>query len=134
MMCDILLASPTAVFGQPEMNVRVVSLVPAERAAWGHSRHGWLAIHHARARQVEGDGDGLDRWQHDGQGGRALWPRVARRWWCAGRASGRSDARTEGEDEVVKEAIRVAEKIASKGALAVQAGKEAVLASAPRRR
>lgn len=22
MMCDILLASPTAVFGQPEMNVR----------------------------------------------------------------------------------------------------------------
>ena len=29
---------------------------------------------------------------------------------------------------MIKEAVRVAEKIASKGALAVQAGKEAVLA------
>ena len=131
MMCDILLASPTAVFGQPEMNVRAqhcdrrslrqLGVIPG----MGGSQYTTLALGKSRAMEMILTGGNMTAKEAEHFG---LVSRVV-----GGAHTGEMAAltgRAEGEDEVVKEAIRVAEKIATKGALAVQAGKEAVLASA----
>jgi enoyl-CoA hydratase len=100
MMCDIILASPTANFGQPEINLGVIP------GAGGTQR---LTRAIGKSRAMEAILTGSNILAED-----------AARWGLISRV-------VEGdEDEVVKEAIKVATKIASKGRVSVQAGKEAV--------
>lgn len=100
MMCDIILASPTANFGQPEINLGVIP-------GGGGSQRLTRAIGKSRAMEAILTGSGITAQQ-------------ASEWGLVSRVV------PEGEGEVVKEAIKVAQKIASKGAISVQAGKEMV--------
>ncbi|GAA97960.1 hypothetical protein E5Q_04640 [Mixia osmundae IAM 14324] len=100
MMCDIVLASPTAVFGQPEINLGVIP-------GGGGTQRLTHAIGKSKAMEIVLTGKNFSAQE-------------AADWGLISRVVG------EGEGEVLQEAIKVAEKIASKGSLAVQAGKEAV--------
>jgi enoyl-CoA hydratase len=99
-MCDIILASPTAQFGQPEINLGVIP------GAGGSQR---------LARMI-----GKSRAMEMVLTGRNVSAQEAEKWGMVSRIVG------EGEGEVVREAIAMGVAIASKSQIAVQAGKEVV--------
>ncbi|KAF8498833.1 ClpP/crotonase-like domain-containing protein [Hysterangium stoloniferum] len=103
MMCDIILASPTATFGQPEIKL---GIIPGA----GGTQRLTHAIGKSRAMELI-------------LTGRNFSAKEAETWGLVSRVV---DA---GEGEVVKEAIKVAAIIASKGRISVQAAKEAVNAA-----
>lgn len=100
LMCDIILASPTAKFGQPEINLGVIP-------GGGGSQRLIHAIGKSRTMELV-------------LTGRNFTAQEASDWGMISRVVG------EGEGEVVKEAVNMAAQIASKSQLAVQAGKEVV--------
>lgn len=100
MMCDIILASPTAKFGQPEINL---GIIPAA----GGTQRLTRAIGKSRAMELV-------------LTGRNFSAQEAEQWGLVSRIVG------EGEGEVLKEAVKLASTISSKGRIAVQAAKEAV--------
>ncbi|KIJ43008.1 hypothetical protein M422DRAFT_170455 [Sphaerobolus stellatus SS14] len=100
MACDIILASPTAVFGQPEINL---GIIPGA----GGTQRLTHAIGKSRAMEIV-------------LTGRNFSAKEAEAWGLVSRVVG------EGEGEVVKEALKMASTIASKGRISVQAAKEAV--------
>jgi enoyl-CoA hydratase len=99
-MCDIILASPTAKFGQPEVNLGTIP-------GGGGSQRLAHAIGKSRTMEMV-------------LTGRQVSAQEAEKWGLVSRVVG------EGEGEVVKEAIEMAKTIASKGQIAVQAAKEVV--------
>ncbi|KAG7449606.1 enoyl-CoA hydratase [Guyanagaster necrorhizus] len=103
LMCDIILASPTAKFGQPEINLGVIP-------GGGGSQRLTNAIGKSRAMELI-------------LTGRTFTAQEAEKWGMVSRVVG------EGEGEVVKEAVAVAKEISSKGKIAVQAAKEVVNAA-----
>jgi enoyl-CoA hydratase len=103
LMCDIILASPTAKFGQPEINLGVIP------GGGGSQRLAHL-VGKSRAMEMV-------------LTGRTITAQEAERWGMVSRVV------AEGEGEVVKEAIAMAKEIASKSQIAVQAGKEVVNAA-----
>ncbi|KAH9485229.1 Enoyl-CoA hydratase, mitochondrial [Psilocybe cubensis] len=103
LMCDIILASPTAKFGQPEINLGVIP-------GGGGSQRLIHAIGKSRTMELV-------------LTGRMFSAQEASQWGMVSRVVG------EGEGEVVKEAITMAKEIASKSQIAVQAGKEVVNAA-----
>jgi enoyl-CoA hydratase len=103
LMCDIILASPTAKFGQPEINLGVIP-------GGGGSQRLIHAIGKSRTMELV-------------LTGRNFTAQEASDWGMVSRVVG------EGEGEVVKEAVNMAAQIASKSQLAVQAGKEVVNAA-----
>ncbi|CAL1709487.1 unnamed protein product [Somion occarium] len=103
LMCDIILASPTAIFGQPEINLGVIP-------GGGGTQRLIRAIGKSRTMELV-------------LTGRNFSAAEAETWGLVSCVVG------EGEGEVVKEAVKMASRIASKGRLAVQAGKEAVNAA-----
>jgi len=100
MMCDIILASPTAKFGQPEINLGIIP-------AGGATQRLTHAIGKSRAMEII-------------LTGRNFSAEEAEKWGLISRVVG------EGEGVVVKEAVEMAKTIASKGQIAVQAAKETV--------
>jgi enoyl-CoA hydratase len=102
-MCDIILASPTATFGQPEINLGVIP-------GGGGSQRLAKIIGKSRAMELV-------------LTGRNFSAQEAERWGIVSRVV------DEGEGVVLKEALAMAGKIASKGRIAVVAGKEAVNAA-----
>jgi enoyl-CoA hydratase len=100
LMCDIILASPTAKFGQPEINLGVIP-------GGGGSQRLVHAIGKSRAMELV-------------LTGRNITAEEAEKWGIVSRIVG------EGEGVVVKEAVEMAKTIASKSQIAVQAGKEVV--------
>lgn len=100
LMCDIILASPTAKFGQPEINLGVIP-------GGGGSQRLIHAIGKSRTMELV-------------LTGRNISAQEAAQWGMISRIVG------EGEGEVVKEAVKMAKEIAGKSQLAVQAGKEVV--------
>ncbi|GAA5884518.1 hypothetical protein JCM3774_000856 [Rhodotorula dairenensis] len=102
MMCDIILASPTAVFGQPEINLGVIP-------GAGGTQRLTHAIGKSRAMELVLTGGNFSAQQ-------------ASEWGLVSRV-------VEEGSSVVDEAVKVAGKIAGKGMLAVQAGKEGVNAA-----
>lgn len=103
-MCDIILASPTAKFGQPEINLGVIP-------GGGGSQ---------RLAQVIGKSRTMEMVLT----GRMVSAQEAAGWGIVSRVV------ADGEGEVVKEAVAMAKEIASKSQIAVQAGKEVVNAGA----
>jgi enoyl-CoA hydratase len=99
-MCDIILASPTAKFGQPEINLGVIP-------GGGGSQRLTRAIGKSRSMELI-------------LTGRTISAHEADRWGLVSRVVG------DGEGEVVKEALAMAKAIASKGQVAVQAAKSTV--------
>lgn len=102
-MCDIILASPTAVFGQPEINLGVIP-------GGGGTQRLVRAIGKSRTMELTLTGRNFSAVE-------------AESWGVVSRVV------AEGEGQVVKDAVQMAETIAKKGRLAVQAGKEAVNAA-----
>ena len=100
LMCDIILASPTAKFGQPEINLGVIP-------GGGGSQRLIHSIGKSRTMELV-------------LTGRVFSAQEAEKWGMISRVVG------EGEGEVVKEAVSMAREIASKSQIAVQAGKEVV--------
>lgn len=98
-MCDIILASPTATFGQPEINLGVIP------GGGGTQR---------LARTI-----GKSKTMELVLTGRNFSAAEAERWGVVSRV-------VEGEGKLVEEAVKMATTIASKGRVAVMAGKEAV--------
>ncbi|TFK74526.1 ClpP/crotonase [Pluteus cervinus] len=103
LMCDIILASPTAKFGQPEINLGVIP------GGGGSQRLASLI--------------GKSRTMEMVLTGRMISAQEAEKWGLVSRVV------PEGEGEVVKEAVKVATEIASKSQIAVQAAKEVVNAA-----
>ncbi|EIW53719.1 enoyl-CoA hydratase [Trametes versicolor FP-101664 SS1] len=103
LMCDIILASPTAVFGQPEISIGVIP-------GGGGTQRLAHAIGKSRTMELV-------------LTGRNFSAQEAAAWGVVSRVVG------EGEGVVLKEAIELAQVIASKSAIAVQAGKESVNAA-----
>ncbi|PIL29371.1 hypothetical protein GSI_09422 [Ganoderma sinense ZZ0214-1] len=103
LMCDIILAAPSATFGQPEINIGVIP-------GGGGTQRLVHAIGKSRTMELT-------------LTGRNFSAKEASDWGLVSRVVG------EGEGEVVKEAVAMASVIASKSAIAVQAGKEAVNAA-----
>ncbi|KAF8637947.1 hypothetical protein AX16_010580 [Volvariella volvacea WC 439] len=103
LMCDIILASPTAKFGQPEINLGVTP------GGGGSQRLAHL-IGKSRAMEMC-------------LTGRMVGAKEAENWGLVSRVVG------EGEGEVVKEAVAMAKEIASKSQIATQACKEVVNAA-----
>lgn len=102
MMCDVILASPTANFGQPEINLGVIP-------GAGGSQRLTKALGKSLSMELVLTGRGLSAAEAEKHG---LISRVV----------------PEGSD-VVAEAIKVALQIGKKGQIAVQAAKEAINAS-----
>ncbi|KAG6866659.1 hypothetical protein C0991_000769 [Blastosporella zonata] len=98
LMCDIILASPTAKFGQPEINLGTIP------GGGGSQR---------LARIV-----GKSRTMEMVLTGRMISAQEASDWGIVSRVV------SEGEGEVVKEAIAVGKMIASKSQISIQAAKE----------
>ncbi|KAG6886297.1 hypothetical protein C0993_006707 [Termitomyces sp. T159_Od127] len=98
LMCDIILASPTAKFGQPEINLGTIP-------GGGGSQRLARIIGKSRTMEMV-------------LTGRMISAQEASEWGLVSRVV------KEGEGEVVKEAISVGKEIASKSQVAVQAGKE----------
>ncbi|KAJ7782819.1 enoyl-CoA hydratase [Mycena metata] len=103
LMCDIILASPTAKFGQPEINLGVIP------GGGGSQRLAHII--------------GKSRTMEMVLTGRNISAQEAEQWGMVSRVVG------DGEGQVVKEAIEMAKTIASKSQIAVQAGKEVVNAA-----
>ncbi|KAJ8518045.1 hypothetical protein ONZ45_g4848 [Pleurotus djamor] len=103
LMCDIILASPTAKFGQPEINLGVIP-------GGGGSQRLTHAIGKSRAMEII-------------LTGRQFSALEAEQWGMVSRVV------EEGEGAVVKEAVSMAKEIASKSQIAVQAAKEVVNAT-----
>lgn len=99
-MCDIILAAPSAKFGQPEINLGVIP-------GGGGSQRLVHAIGKSRTMELV-------------LTGRNFSAQEASDWGMVSRVVG------EGEGEVVKEAVKMAKEIASKSQITVQAGKEVV--------
>jgi enoyl-CoA hydratase len=99
-MCDIILASPTAKFGQPEINLGVIP-------GGGGTQRLTRIVGKSRAMELM-------------LTGRNFSAEEAERWGMVSKVVG------PGEGEVVREALEMAKVIASKGQVAVQAGKEAI--------
>jgi Enoyl-CoA hydratase/isomerase len=99
-MADILLAAPSAKFGQPEVNLGTIT-------GGGGSQRLAQAVGKSRAMELT-------------LTGRVWTAQEAVAWGMASRIAG------EGEGAVVREAIALAAEIAGKSQLAVQAQKEAV--------
>jgi enoyl-CoA hydratase len=101
-MADILLAAPSAKFGQPEVNIGTIT-------GGGGSQRLARAVGKSRAMELTLTG--------------RMWnAEEAVAWGMASRVAG------EGEGAVVREAIALAVEIAGKSQLVVQAQKEAVTA------
>lgn len=103
LMCDIVLASPTAKFGQPEINLGVIP-------GGGGSQRLAQVIGKSRTMELV-------------LTGRNITAKEAENWGIVSRVVG------EGEGQVVKDAVEMAKVIASKSQVAVQAGKEVVNAA-----
>ncbi|PFH52054.1 hypothetical protein AMATHDRAFT_74544 [Amanita thiersii Skay4041] len=103
LMCDIILASPTAKFGQPEINLGVIP------GGGGSQR---LAKIIGKSRSMELC-----------LTGRTISAQEADKWGIVSRIVG------EGEGQVVKEAVAMAKEISSKSQIATQAVKEVVNAA-----
>jgi len=99
LMCDIILASDTAKFGQPEINLGVIP-------GGGGSQRLAQTIGKSRTMELV-------------LTGKMITAQEADKWGLVSRV-------VEGEGEVVKEAVSVAKEIASKSQIATQAGKEVV--------
>lgn len=99
-MCDIILASPTAKFGQPEINLGVIP------GAGGSQRLAQL-VGKSRAMEIC-------------LTGRIFTAEEADKWGMISRVVG------EAEGQVVKDAVLMAKEIASKSQIAVQAAKEVI--------
>lgn len=97
-MCDIILASPTAVFGQPEINLGTIP-------GGGGTQRLTHAVGKSRAMELMLTGRNFSAVE-------------AEKWGVVSKI-------VEGKP-VVEEAIEMAKVIAGKGQLAVQAAKEAV--------
>lgn len=95
-MCDIILASPTAVFGQPEVNI---GIIPGA----GGTQRLVRAIGKSRAMELV-------------LTGRPFSAAEAAAWGLVSRVS----------EDVLADALALAGQIAGKGAVAAQAAKEAV--------
>lgn len=104
MMCDIILASPTATFGQPEINLGIIP------GAGGTQR---LTRVIGKSRAMEAILTGMN-----------ITAEHAAQWGLVSRVV------APGEGEVVREAIKVASRIGTKGRVSVQAAKETVNAGA----
>ncbi|KAF8627661.1 hypothetical protein AX15_004352 [Amanita polypyramis BW_CC] len=102
LMCDIILASSTAKFGQPEINLGIIP------GAGGSQR---------LARII-----GKSRTMELVLTGRMITAQEADKWGIVSRV-------VEGEGQVVKEALAMAKEIASKSQIATQAAKEVVNAA-----
>jgi enoyl-CoA hydratase len=100
MMCDIILASPTAKFGQPEIELGVIP-------AGGATQRLTHAIGKSRAMEII-------------LTGRYFSAEEAEKWGLISRVVG------DGEGVVVKDAVEIAKTIATKGQISVQAAKETV--------
>jgi enoyl-CoA hydratase len=100
MTCDIILASPTAKFGQPEINLGIIP-------GGGATQRLTHAIGKSRAMEII-------------LSGRNFSAEEAEKWGLISRIVG------EGEGVVVTEAVELGKTIASKGQIAVQAAKEAI--------
>lgn len=100
MMCDIILASPTAKFGQPEINLGVIP-------GGGASQRLTHAIGKSRAMEIILTGRNFSAVE-------------AEKWGLVSKVVG------EGEGVVVTEALEMAKGIASKGQISVLAAKETV--------
>lgn len=121
--CDVILASPTAVFGQPEINVRTLLLARLARSSPSDSP----LPSRAQLGVIPGAG-GTQRLTHALGKSRAMEIVLTGRNFSADEASAWglvSRVVPEGES-VVDEAVKVAGKIASKSRIAVQAAKEGV--------
>jgi enoyl-CoA hydratase len=101
-MCDIILASPTAIFGQPEINLGVIP-------GGGGTQRLARTVGKSRAMELT-------------LTGRNFSVVEAERWGVVSRVV----EPVEGKQKVVDEAIEMAKLIASKGQVSVQAGKEAI--------
>jgi len=101
-MCDIILASPTAVFGQPEINLGVIP-------GGGGTQRLARTIGKSRAMELTLTGRNFSAVE-------------AERWGVVSRIVEPVD----GKQKVVDEAIEMGKLIASKGQISVQAGKEAI--------
>ncbi|CEH14330.1 enoyl-hydratase [Ceraceosorus bombacis] len=101
MMCDIILAAPTANFGQPEINLGVIP-------GAGGSQRLTKALGKSLSMELVLTGRNLSADEAEKHG---LVSRVVR------------------EGDVVEEAVKVGAQIGKKGQVAVQAAKEAVNAS-----
>ena len=106
-MCDIILASPTAVFGQPEINLGVIP-------GGGGTQRLTRVVGKSRAMELTLTGRNFSAVE-------------AERWGVVSRII----EPVEGKQKVIDEAIEMGKLIASKGQIAVQAGKEAVNAGEP---
>jgi enoyl-CoA hydratase len=103
LMCDIILASPTAKFGLPEITLGVIP-------GGGGTQRLAHAVGKSRAMDLI-------------LTGRMFGAQDAERWGVVSRVVG------EGEGEVVKEAVELGKQIAAKGRVSVFAAKEAVNAA-----
>ncbi|KAI0058036.1 enoyl-CoA hydratase [Artomyces pyxidatus] len=103
LMADIILASPTATFGQPEITIGTIP-------GGGGSQRLAHAIGKSRTMELV-------------LTGRTFSAQEAERWGVVSRVVGA------GEGEVVKEAVELGRSIAGKSQIAVQAAKEAVNAA-----
>ncbi|TFY52022.1 hypothetical protein EVJ58_g10244 [Rhodofomes roseus] len=115
MMCDIILASPTAVFGQPEINIGVVPGGGGTQVRTPH-RLPLEGRADTPAAQRLARAIGKSRTMELTLTGRNFTAAEAADWGLVSRVS----------ENVLEDAIAVAATIASKSAVAVQAGKEAV--------
>lgn len=95
-MCDIILASPSATFGQPEINLGVIP-------GAGGTQRLTRAVGKSRAMELV-------------LTGRTFSAAEAEKWGVASRVV----------EDVVDEAVKVAQTIACKGRVSVIAGKESV--------
>lgn len=100
LMCDIILASPSAKFGQPEINLGVIP-------GGGGSQRLAQLVGKSRAMEMV-------------LTGRMITAQEADKWGMISRIVG------EGEGQVVKDAIAMAKEISEKSRISVQAGKEVV--------
>jgi len=103
LMCDIILASPTAKFGQPEINLGIIP-------GGGGTQRLTRVVGKSLAMELV-------------LTGRNFSAEEAEKWGMVSKVVG------PGEGEVLKEAVEMAKVIASKGQISVQAGKEAVNAA-----
>jgi len=99
-MCDIILASPSAKFGQPEINLGVIP-------GGGGSQRLAQLVGKSRAMEMV-------------LTGRMITAQEADKWGMISRIVG------EGEGQVVQDAIAMAKEISEKSRISVQAGKEVV--------
>ncbi|KIY50376.1 ClpP/crotonase [Fistulina hepatica ATCC 64428] len=103
LMCDIILASPAAKFGQPEINLGIIP-------GGGGSQRLTRIVGKSRAMEMI-------------LTGRQITASEAEKYGMVSRVVG------EGEGQVVKDAVVLAKEIASKSQIAVQAAKEVVNAA-----